>query len=225
MTKQIFQKIPILPLSALAFYLSVVILWKLGYIPSPSEILVFLENLYALHGLAGLFVASALEGVVYLGLYFPGSFIVALAVILSDGGLFSLLQISLVVATALTITSIINYILGSLVSSGGIHNGSSDRRSSVFSKGLLVSALHPNALAFYFFHLGLKKQSFYKIFLVPVIMIPYGFVLSCLIYTLKGTLHTAIESPYIMVLVILFWIIIAFLFESRKKRSPHNLHS
>ena len=112
MFKQVFQKIPKLPLSALIFYVSIVMLWKFGHIPSPSNIFLFLENLYYSYGLTGLFIASFLEGIVYFGLYFPGSFIVALAVILSDGTFKSLLSISLVVATALTITSLINYTLG-----------------------------------------------------------------------------------------------------------------
>src|SRR3989338_8084453 len=115
MLKQFFRKIPKLPLSALIFYVSVVILWKFGYIPSPSNILIFLESLYNSYGLSGLFIASFLEGIVYFGLYFPGSFIVALAVILSDGSFISLFLISLIVAFALSVTAIINYTLGNKI--------------------------------------------------------------------------------------------------------------
>ncbi len=46
MPKQFFQKIPKLPLSAFIFYVCVVILWGLGIIPSPSDIFLFLGNLY-----------------------------------------------------------------------------------------------------------------------------------------------------------------------------------
>lgn len=94
MIRDLFKKIPKLPLSALIFYIGVLFLWKFGFIPGPSNILIFLERLYTQYGLFGLFIASFLEGIVYFGLYFPGSFIVALAVILSDGSFASLLLIT-----------------------------------------------------------------------------------------------------------------------------------
>ena len=214
--KTVIKNIPKLPLSALVFYVGALTLWQLGYIPSPGEIIVFLKGLYLSYGYGGLFIASFLEGIIYLGLYFPGSFVVALAVILSDGGLMQLLLISLVVATALTISSAINYILGSRILSGKPLGEPLAKKSLVLSRGLLFSALHPDVLAFYFFNLGLKKQGLYKIFLVPVIMVPYGFVLGYIIYAARGTLRTAIESPYVVISAILFWITIAFILESRK---------
>lgn len=110
--KSLRQQIPKLPFSALLFYGGLVALRKLGYIPGPTNILTMLENLYLVYGLAGLFIASFLEGIVYFGLYFPGSFVVILAVILSNGTFLSLLHISLIVAGALTLTSMINYTLG-----------------------------------------------------------------------------------------------------------------
>lgn len=224
MLKQIFQKIPKLPLSALTFYVSVVILWKFGYIPSPSNILLFLENLYTSYGLTGLFIASFLEGIVYFGLYFPGSFIVALAVILSDGTFKSLLAISLIVAIALTITSLINYTLGRKILANKLNRKILAEKKPVFSKGLLVSMLHPNALAFYFFNSGIKKQNFLKVLLVPLIMLPYGLALGYLFYSIKEPLRTAIESPYIMISVILFWILLAFLLENRNKKRTSFSH-
>lgn len=217
--KNFIRNIPKLPLSALIFYLSVLALWQLGYIPSPNEIIVFLKSLYTSYGYTGLFIASFLEGIIYLGLYFPGSFVVALAVILSDGGIVSLLIISLVVAFAVTTSSVINYILGSRVIPGRSIGRLLIKKPSAPSRGLLLSALHPDVLAFYFFNLGLKKRSFYEIFLVPGIMIPYGFVLGYMIYTARETLRTAIESPYVVISAILFWIAIAFVLESRKNNS------
>ena len=199
MLKQFFKKIPKLPLSALIFYVSIVILWKSGYLPSPANILLFLENLYVSHGLPGLFVASFLEGIVYFGLYFPGSFIVALAVILSDGTFTALLSISLTVAIALTITSAINYSVGRKILANKLNKEILTENKSILSKGLFVSALHPNALAFYFFNSGIKKQNFLKILLVPLIMIPYGIIIGYFFYLAKEPLRIAIESPYLMI--------------------------
>jgi len=216
MIKRIFQKIPKLPLSALIFYVCILVFWKFGFIPSPSNILILLETLYQSYGLVGLFIASFLEGIVYLGLYFPGSFIVALAVILSDGSFVSLLVISLVVALALTITTLINYSLGKKILSNRINKELFLKEKRILSKGLFISMLHPNALAFYFFDSGIKKQNFLKILFVPLIMIPYGLALGYFLYFIKEPLKKAIESPYIMITLILIWILLAFIIESRK---------
>lgn len=216
MIKNIFYKIPKLPLSALVFYLGILILWKLGIIPSPRGILFFLETLYISYGLPGLFVASFLEGIVYLGLYFPGSFIVALAVILSDGSIASLLMISLVVATALTLTSSINYFFGRRISLSKFESELISKERKILSKGVFASMLHPNSLAFYFFNSGIKQRNFFKILLVPVIMIPYGFVLGLFFYSIKEGLRTTLGNPYLMITFILLWIVFAFLLEYRK---------
>lgn len=209
------MKIPKLPLSALIFYLVILLLWRIGLIPSPNNILTVLENLYTSFGLMGLFIASFLEGIVYLGLYFPGSVIVALAVILSNGSFISLLSISLVVALALTLTATINYFLGRKFSSK-FEKDYFLKERKIASKGFFISMLHPNILAFYFFNSGIKKHNLLKILLVPPIMIPYGLFLGYIILLLKTPLEKAIESPYIMITLILIWIITAFFFQRKK---------
>lgn len=205
------KKIPWLPVSALLFYLTALFLWKLSIIPSPVGIVVFLENLYKNYGLIGLFIASFLEGIVYLGLYFPGSFIIALAVIISDGSLESLLIISIVVAFALVITSIINYFFGRIIKSSKKSTG------KIASRGLFLSMLHPNFLAFYFFNAGIRNQNPLKIILVPLVMIPYGFILAIIFSALRGPVRSAIENPYVMITLILLWLAFAFIFNCRKQ--------
>jgi len=213
--KQLLNRIGILPLTALAFYLTAFVLWSFNIIPPPMEIILLLEKLYSNYGLFGLFLASFLEGIVYMGLYFPGSFIIAIAVFLSDGSFFSLISISLIVALALTITSIINYVLGRHIVSRRKSDEFFDSHK-VASKGLFLSMLHPNSLAFYFFNLGIKKQNYLKIIFVPLIMIPYGFVFAYFLYFFKSSLKTAIESPFVMITVILIWFSISFVVRNRR---------
>ena len=205
-----------LPISALIFYICVFILWKLSFIPGPSGIFVFLESLYNNYGLFGLFIASFLEGIVYFGLYFPGSFILVLSVVLSDGSFVSLLLISFVVAGALTLTSIINYILGkSIVRGKKVILGSRE----VLSKGFFLSMLYPNSLAFYFFNSGVRRDSFWKVFLVPFWMIPYGLLLGYLFYSIKEPVRQAIESPYIIISLILIWLVVDFFITRKNKQN------
>jgi membrane protein YqaA with SNARE-associated domain len=211
-------RVPKVPLSALVFYVSVFLLWQAGLIPSPTEIIGMLEELYRSYGLPGLFAASFLEGIVYLGLYFPGSFVVALAVVLSDGSFISLISISLVVAAALTLTALINYILGRNMGRGISPENARTAKRKRLSKGFLLACVHPNALAFYFFNSGIERKGAYKIALVPIVMIPYGFVVANALFLLKEPLKQALESPYLMISFLLIWIVIATLFAVRNKK-------
>ena len=209
-------KIPWLPISALIFYLTAVILWTSNLIPPPTESLIFLEDLYNKYGLIGLSIATFLEGIVYLGLYFPGSFIILLSVMLSDGTFSSLFKISLVVALTLTLTSLINYWMGRYLMFKNLRESSSTT-SNKATKGLFVSTIHPNLLAFYFFNAGIKKQSFFKILYVPFLMIPVGMLYAYLVYPLRFILKEQIEKPYIMITLIFIWFIVAFMFENKRR--------
>jgi hypothetical protein len=138
-------------------------------------------------------------------------------VVLSDGTFSALITISAVVAAALTLTSAINYILGRRIAGEMRAEKTEDpRRGSVLSKGLLFACLHPNALAFYFFQSGIKKRNAYKIALVPVIMIPYGFALANLFFLLKEPLKRALEAPYLMISALLLWIALASFFGTKR---------
>jgi len=216
--RKIFSQIPKLPLSALIFYLFAFILWRSNLIPSPLEIINFLESLYNSYGLVALFIASLLEGLVYVGLYFAGSTIIGFIVIFSDGSFITLLSISLIVALSLTITSVINYVFGRHIISRPLKETGEIKKKRKMSKGLILSSLHPNALAFYFFNLGLKKESPYKIIFVPLIMIPYGLVIAYLLYQLKPFIEKNVENPYILIGILIIWMIIALICKRYKKK-------
>jgi len=206
MTFRILKNIPKLPLTALLFYLGILALWSIKIIPTPQDILRYLENLYQVYGYFGLFIATFLESIAYLGLYIPGSFIIALAVFFSDGSFSSLAIITLVVDLALTITSIINYLVGT---KSGI-NMERLKKTEIYSKGIFVSMLHPNLLSFYFFNAGLERHNFKKIFIVPIFMLPYGFLVAILLSRFSGFAKQNLESPTFFLSIIVIWLVIAF---------------
>ena len=217
------RKIPILPLSALIFYIATVILWKLQVIPSPGEILQILKDLYDSYGYFGLVLAAFLESIVYLGLYFPGSFIIALAVFFSDGTFNTLFIISVLTAATLTFTAIINYLLGRFVARRKFFEKDEFiRESKMFSKGLVLSMLHPNLLAFYFFNAGLENHSFKKIAFIPLFMIPYGYVFAFGLYKFSEPAKAQLESPTFLFAFILLWLAVAFVREYRKAKTEEH---
>lgn len=185
--------------------MSVLALWKAELIPSPSEIVLILEGLYLSYGVFGLVIATFLEGVVYLGLYFPGSFIIALAVFLSDGSFVSLISISVIVAFTLTIATFVNYFLGRHVSFKNNYDAIADSK-----RGLFASMIHPNLLAFYFFGEGMRKGHISKIAWAPIIMIPYGFLFAEMLYLFADVAKQRLESPGFLISLIVIWIVVSF---------------
>lgn len=219
MIKINLRKIPILPISALIFYFATIILWKFGVIPEPREILVFLEELYAKYGYLGLVIATFLESIVYLGLYFPGSIIIAIAVFLSSGSYIELLTISIIVAATLTVTAIINYFLGRYISLKKFpEKREFIKESEKISKGLFASMLHPDFLAFYFFNEGLENHGLKKIIYIPLIMIPYGFIFALLLSKFSVSARESLENPSFLLIIIFIWLTASFLFAHKRKK-------
>lgn len=214
--KKVIKELPLLPTSAFIFYISLILLGSLEIIPSPMQILGFLESLYIKYGLFGLGIASFLEAIVYMGLYFPGSFIIVLAVFLSNGTFVSLFSISIVVTIAVTLASFINYFLGRFVSFNKI-NSDEVKKKNKLSKSFILSLLHPNILAFYFFNAGIKKQNPWKIIFVPIFMIPYGLMHAYILSIVAGFFKQKAENSWFILMIILIWLLIAFFIEHRRK--------
>lgn len=200
-----------LPLCVMIFYLTLLLLIYLNIIPSFSQIYFFLEQLYLDFDLIGLFIASFLEGIAFIGLYFPGSLIIILAVLFSTGTIIEFITIAFVVSFALTLSSILNYIFGryNILNTFLKPKISSIEQKTHFKKGFFLSFLHPNALGFYFYTLGAQRKSIREIVLVPFVMFAYGFILAVLIYSIKEFVEEQVENPYVMIVAISFWILIA----------------
>lgn len=216
--KTFWQELPKIPFTALLFQITVTLLWSWKIIPPPNVVVSFLQGLYDSYGLLGLAIATFLEGIAYLGLYFPGSFIIALAVFFSDGGFLTLFTITLIVTITLTVTSFINYFLGKHFSFK--NTAASERKLA--SKGLLVSMLHPNLLAFYFFNEGVEKGNISKIALVPLVMIPYGLVFSYALYIFSGPARQRLEDPWFISGVIFGWVVVSFIIEHFRRRKKNR---
>lgn len=211
------KKIPILPLSVLIFYLLLIVLWNIHLIPSPKEIFEILEKLLQHYGIWGLILATFLEGTAYVCLYVPGSFIIALAVFFSDRSFMSLMNISIVVAITLTITSFINYQIGKYINSRNFWDKKDIvKESEMLSRGFITSMLHPNLLAYYFFNAGLEGRSSKQIIYVPLFMVPYGLLIAYILSIFSNPIRQGLESPILLLTVIIVWFLIAYWKENKK---------
>lgn len=211
--KQIFKIIPWFPLSGLIFYFMIWALWSLGIIPPPVEIVPFLESLYNRLGLFGIFLTSFLEGIAYIGLYVPGTTIIFLAIVFSDGSFLSLVYISLTITLSLTLVSILNYVWGKFFAS----KKQRESKKEGVEKNIFLSIIHPNLLAFYFFHRGLKKKDFWKVFLFPLIIFPYAFIIAYIVsFSSEFVKDSVVGNPYVFLLCLVVWLMTATVLENKK---------
>lgn len=211
--KDFWSIIPLFPLSALLFYLTILALWNLGIIPMPRELVPALESLYNKFGLIGIFITSFLEGIVYLGLYIPGTTIIFLAILFSDGSFLSLLYISLTITISLTLVSLGNYFAG--VYAGNKHK--KEPKKHGVEKSLFLSIIHPNLLSFYFFHRGLKRKELWKVFVIPLILFPYALFI-CYAVSLSSNFvkESVVGNPLIFISALVLWFIVSLILENKE---------
>ena len=87
---------------ALAFgFLVLAFAYRALGLPSPSDVALVGQHLYASYGLITLFVAAFIEGLFFFGIYLPGSFVIVLAVHLAPKSFIPLATIAFVSAAGL----------------------------------------------------------------------------------------------------------------------------
>ena len=86
----------------------------------------------------------------------------------------------------------------------------------MLSRGLVVSMLHPNFLAFYFLNAGLEKRNFKQIFYVPLFMFPYGLLIAYVLSIFSKPIRQGFESPTFLLVILTIWFSAAFWAENKK---------
>lgn len=106
-----YIKLLSVPLLLLALSLSLRIVWDIFNLPPAEELAEIARQWFELYGLPVLFVSAIFEGMLLVGGYFPGVFVIFLGVILTDSPLEAVAVVSAVTA-GLFIAHLINYGLG-----------------------------------------------------------------------------------------------------------------
>ncbi len=113
--KTIFRKIlraVIIPLSFLVIYLTLVALWGIFDLPPQDKLIEIIKEFFNRYGLAVVFTGAIIEGFLLLGQYFPGGFIIFLAVISAGQNIPRVAGVVLTVSLAFFISYYLNYLVG-----------------------------------------------------------------------------------------------------------------
>jgi len=107
-----YLKLLIIPTTLFVIYLTMILLWKIFLFPSPEELVIIIQDYFDKYGLIVVFFSALIEGVLLLGQYFPGGFIIFLGVITAAGNILKASKVVLIVSLAFFIAYNINYFMG-----------------------------------------------------------------------------------------------------------------
>ena len=101
-----------IPISLVAVYISMVVLWHVFHLPSPEKSTQLIESYFLVYGLWIVLIASFIEGVLLIGQYFPGGLVIFLGVISARGDIVRVVEVVSVVSLSFFVAYYVNYILG-----------------------------------------------------------------------------------------------------------------
>jgi len=207
-------KIPWFSFSTVVFLLIIIFMSDYNLIPSPIELFNILEHLYQVVGFPGLFVASFLEGLAYVGLYFPGGTFIFISIVLTENSIISILTVALIVTAGITLSSFVNYGIGRHLGKNKIKTSSLRKKGG---KYFYLAALNPSTLGIYFLYQGYKRKNFHQLFYVPLFLLPYGFLLAYIFKTSATYLKENVLSEWsIFLTVFVIWFIVELVLKNKE---------
>ncbi len=159
--------------------LGFILIWNALGLPTSDELIRMIEVLFRTHGYWIVFVAALLEGLLLVGLHFPGSIVLVLACIVSRQGFLDPVGIWLVVIPAFFIAIVINYSLGRfgwhrLFIRFGLKPALNRMQKRIEKRGLSIifyTYLHPNLSAITATSCGILQLSFQRFALYSIVAI------------------------------------------------------
>jgi membrane protein DedA with SNARE-associated domain len=205
------------------------VLYRLFNLPSPAQTVVFARDLFNNYGVYVLTLAAFVEAIFMISVYFPGSLVIAIAVVISDKSPDSLFTIGLLVWLGFVAALPLNYYLGKegfyrgLLVLGGrdvIHKMQRwmERRGRT---AVLLSACQPSILAFAVVCMGITREGLVRtIFLAAISLIPWvALIIVLLSIITKGIDVTDKNQAWYFIALLVLWGLVLVLKERRWKNS------
>jgi len=228
-----YLKLLAAPLLFFVLFTSLVVTWKVADLPSSEELTGIVKALFDTYGLPILFLSSIVEGVLLVGGYFPGIFVIFLGVILTDS-ISQAMVVVAVVTAGLFLAHLFNYVLGRygwyrLLIRFGMKDAVEEARKRLIKRGplaILLSYWLPSLGALTDTAAGIMRMPFKKFFLYSFISVTLWDVLSgTLVYSFKSTALSIVAPGSarsgIFFVIIGIWVIVILVmdFLERKKKS------
>ena len=206
-----------LPLFALTALCSFYIVWLLLDLPPQEEVIRLAQIYFEKYGLLAIFICAIIEGVLFAGWYFPGSFVIVLGVFLAGDDYTQLFGVFAVTTIGLLIAYTVNFYLGKygwykVLSALGLReplNRAQVQLTAYGPRAIFLTFWHPNFAALTSTAAGILQMSF-KTFAVYAISatVLWDTFWTIVGYTLGETALTIIGPQYIIAFIAL-WVALA----------------
>ncbi len=223
-----------LPLFFTALFTSLFIVWEIFNLPPEDVMTEMLRSQFESHGLPILLLSSIIEGMLLIGNYFPGVFVIFLGVIISKNIPEAILAVSIITA-GLLVAHVGNYLLGKhgwyrLLVKFGLKSSIEIAREDLIKRGpvaILASYWLPSAGALTDTAAGIIGMPF-RAFLVYSIFstVFWNIIAGFLVYTFKDfALQAATPGKtgmYIMYGLLMTWAIILIMVDVYRRHATRK---
>ena len=216
-----------LPLFALTALCSFYIVWLLLDLPPQEEVIRLAQIYFEKYGLLAIFICAIIEGVLFAGWYFPGSFIIVLAVFLAGSDYAQLFGVFAVTTLGLLIAYMFNFYLGKygwyrMLLALGLGEPLRKAQSQLIKYGprsVFLTFWHPNLAALTSTAAGILQMPFrtFMLYCVSATLLWDSFW--TLVGFALGETALTIIGPQFVLLFIAGWIIFILI---KKSRSDKN---
>jgi len=224
-----YLKILSVPLLLLVLYISLWLVWEIFGFPSVERLTEIVGVWFDKYGIPTLLIGSFLEGILLIGGYFPGVFVICLGVILADSPLGASLAV-LIGTIGLLGAHVTNYFLGKygwykLLVKFGMSNAVEQSRQKLEKRGPLAIFLSywlPSIGALTNTAAGIIQMPFKKFFAYSLVSSIFWYSLAGFIIYNMGTEALEIagggSGNWIVFTIIAIWILVLLFLDYRERQ-------
>lgn len=219
-----------LPLIGLVAIATLLLIWRLLDLPSGEALTDVVSHYFDIYGYWVIFLSAIVEGLLLAGLYYPGSVVIFLGVILANGDVKQVIIVVVVTTLGLIIAHIINYLLGKygwyrlLVKLGlseSIENAKG-RLTRYGIRAIFLSHWHPNFGAFISTAAGILNFSPRTFLLSTIVAISIWDIFWGTMAYVVGEAAMSVIGPAFAFFVIGVWMVISLIkaINEHRKKAP-----
>lgn len=226
-----YLKLFSIPLSVLVTFLSMFFIWNIFNLPNAEVIAVYFNQWFNVYGPIIILASAFIEGILLLGGYFPGVFIVFVSVVTAGSFSEALLRIA-IGTVGLVFGHIVNYALGKygwykLLVRFGLKGSIEEMQSKFLKKeiyAIFASYWLPKVGALADTVAGILHMPFKKFVLSSILAsIFWNFLVGIIVYFVGQKALVMVTSGGILELiiqisVIIVWMAILFIFDYYKRK-------
>ena len=164
------------PLVLLVVFTLLWIFWKKSGLPNDTELILATRHYFDLYGYWIVLASAIIEGMLFAGLYYPGSLVIFLGVIFAGNNKMAVTLVITLVSLGLTIAYTCNYLLGKygwykILLKFGLQKPIEDAQNKLTQygkKAIFLSYWHPNLAALISTSAGILHFPFKKFLLYSI---------------------------------------------------------